>query len=92
MGLIEIAASIATALLVGVLTRGAWRTYLLLALSVFAVYWLQPAIPLRSFDFWLPSITLALVILTWFITSQPETWRASQNVIALGIIVGIATL
>lgn len=92
MGLIEIAASAAAALVVGALTRGAWRTYLLLSLSVFAVYWFQPAIPLRSFDFWLPSITLALVILTWFITAKSDTWRASQNLIALGMIAGIATL
>lgn len=92
MGLLEITASIAAALLVGALTRGAWRTYLLLTISVFAVYWFQPAIPLRSFDFWLPSITLALVILTWWITSKPEAWRARPNFIALGVIVTIATL
>ncbi len=92
MGLVEIGASIAAALLVGALTRGAWRTYLLLGLSVLGIYWLQPAIPLRSFDFWLPCFTLALVILTWFITSQPGAWRTRSNVIALGIMVGLATL
>ena len=92
MGLLEIAVSIAAALLVGVLTQGAWRTYLLLALSVFAVYWFQPAVPLRSFDFWFPSITLALVLLTWFITSKSEMWRARQNFIALAIIAGVVTL
>lgn len=92
MGLIEIGASIAAALLVGALTRGALRTYLLLALSVLAVYWFQPAVPLRSFDFWLPSLTLALVILTWFITSQTDAWRSRQNLIALLVIAGIATL
>ena len=92
MGLLEIGASLAVALLVGALTRGAWRTYLLLGLSVLAVYWFQPAVPLRSFDFWLPSLTLALVILTWFITSQPGAWRAHSNLVALFIIVGIATL
>ena len=92
MGLLEIGASIAAALLVGALTRGAWRTYLLLGLSVLAVYWFQPAVPLRSFDFWLPSLTLALVILTWFITSQPGAWRARPNLIALSIIAGLATL
>ncbi len=91
MGLIEIAASISAALLVGVLARGPWRMYLLLALSVFAVYWFQPAIPLRSFDFWLPSLTLALVLLTWSVTSQPGAWRARQNLIALLVILGMAT-
>jgi alginate O-acetyltransferase complex protein AlgI len=92
MGLVEIAASFAAALLTGALTRGALRTYLLLALSVLAVYWFQPALPLRFFDFWLPSITLALVILTWFITSRPESWKTHQNALALGIIAGTATL
>src|SRR5215216_2934456 len=92
MGLIEIGVSITAALLVGILTRGVWRTYLLLGLSVLAVYWFQPAIPLRSFDFWLPTLTLALVILTWFITSQSGAWRGRSNIIALSIIVGLATL
>ena len=91
MGLVEIGASIAAALLVGALTRGAWRMYLLLGLSVLAVYWFQPAVPLRSFDFWLPSLTLALVILTWFITSQPGAWRGRSNIIALLIILGITS-
>src|SRR5215207_4474338 len=92
MGLIQIGVSILTALLVGALTRGAQRTYFLLASSTIAVYWFQPALPLRSFDFWLPSLTLALVILTWFITSQPGVWRERFNLTALFIIVGFGTL
>ncbi|HEX2989289.1 MAG TPA: hypothetical protein VHO49_01365, partial [Anaerolineales bacterium] len=91
MGLVEIAASFAAALLTGALTRGALRTYLLLALSVLAVYRFQPALSLRFFDFWLPSLTLAFVILTWFLTSRPESWKARQNALALVIIVGITT-
>ena len=92
MGLTQIAASILAALLVGAVTRGAWRTYSLLVLSVLAVYWFQPAIPLRSFDFWLPSLSLTLVILIWFITSQAGAWKSRQNLIGLSIIIGIATL
>lgn len=92
MVLIEIAASFAAALLVGVLARGAWRTISMFLLSILAVYWFQPAIPLRSFDFWLPSLTLAFVVLTWFITSRPEMWRRRQNISALLLIVGIVTL
>ena len=97
MGLLQIGVSVLAALLVGAGTgvsvaRGAMRAYLLLALSVLAVYWFQPAIPLRSFDFWLPSISLALVVLTWFVTSQPEAWRARQNLSGLLIIVGLVTV
>jgi len=89
MGLTQIGVSILAALLVGSLTRGAPRVYFLLALSVLAVYWFQPVVPLRSFDFWIPSLSLALVTLTWFITSQTGAWRARQNLIGLSIIVGL---
>lgn len=92
MGLTQIAASILTSILVGALTRGARRTYSLLALSALAVYWFQPALPLRSFDFWLPTLSLAFVVLTWLLTSQPGAWKARQNVTGLLIIVGIVTL
>ena len=92
MGLIQIGASILTALLIGALTRGALRTYLLLAASVLAVYWFQPALPLRSFDFWLPSLSLALTLLTWFVISPPGAWRLPQNLIGLSIVIGLGTL
>jgi len=95
MGLVQIGASVLVALLVGVLTRAGrstLRTYLLLALSVLAVYWFQPILPLRSFDYWLPSLSLALVLLTWFITSQPSAWRAPQNLNGLLMIVGLVTI
>ena len=92
MGLTQIAASILTSILVAVLTRGTRRTYSLLLLSVLAIYWFQPVVPLRSFDFWLPSMSLALVILTWLITSAPGTWKLKQNVIGLLSIIGAVTL
>jgi hypothetical protein len=77
MGLVQIGASIFASLLTGALTRFAQnaraaRTHLLLAFSVLAVYWFQPLVPLRFFDFWLPSLTLTLVLLTWF-TAQPNS-------------------
>jgi alginate O-acetyltransferase complex protein AlgI len=88
MGLIQIGVSVLAALLVGSLTRGAVRTYLLLFLSVLAIYWFQPALPFRSFDFWIPSISLFFVILTWCITSQAGAWKVRQNLIGLFIIIG----
>ena len=95
MGLLQIGASVLAALLVGVLAggvRSTLRTYLLLVLSVLAVHWFQPAVPLRSFDFWLPSLSLALILLTWFITSQSDARRARPNLNGLLIIVGLLTI
>jgi D-alanyl-lipoteichoic acid acyltransferase DltB (MBOAT superfamily) len=92
MGLTQIAASILTSILVGALTRGTRRTYSLLALSVLAIYWFQPVVPLRYFDFWFPSFSIAFVIITWLITSIPGAWKAKQNLIGLSIVIGIVTL
>lgn len=92
MGLLQTGTSVLAALLVGLLRRGAWRTYVLLALSVLAVYWFQPILPLRSFDFWLPSLSLALVVLTWYITSEAGVWRADQNLKGLIVILGLGTI
>jgi len=92
MGPTQIAASILTSILVGALTRGTRRTYSLLALSVLAVYWFQPVIPLRYFDFWFPSLSIAFVIITWLITSASGAWKARHNIIGLLIIVGVVTL
>ena len=97
MGLLQVGVSILTSLLIGALTRfarlgAAARTYLLLIASVLAVYWFQPLLPLRSFDFWLPSLTLALVLLVWLQVSRPgetSSWRAPHNRAALLIIVGL---
>ncbi len=92
MGLIQIGASILTALLIGALTRGTLRTYLLLASSVLAVYWFQPALPLRSFDFWLSSFSLIFTILTWLVVSPAGMWRLRQNLTGLSIILALVTL
>ena len=95
MGFTQIGVSILAALLVGALTRAArsaTRVFSLFVLSILALYWFQPAVPLRSFDFWIPSLSLVLVLLTWFITSPTGAWKLRYNLIGLSIIIGIATL
>ncbi len=92
MGLTQIFVSILTALLVGAWTRGTARTLLLLALSVLAVFWFQPAVPLRSFDFWIPSLSILFVVSVWFITSQAGAWRARQNIVGVAVIAGMMIL
>ncbi len=92
MGLTQIFASLLTILLVAILTRGTSRVLSLLALSVLAVFWFQPAVPLRSFDFWISSLTILLVVAVWFITSQTGAWKSRQNLIGLGVIAGAITL
>lgn len=92
MGLLQIGISSLAAVLAGRFTHGSLRTYALFVLSVLAVYWFQPLVPLRSFDFWLPSISLALVILVWLVVAPDVSWRAPRNLGGLGIIFGLVTI
>jgi alginate O-acetyltransferase complex protein AlgI len=54
--------------LVGWLARARWREWLLLCLSLVALYALQPATPIRYLDFWLPTASLGLTVLIWVVT------------------------
>jgi D-alanyl-lipoteichoic acid acyltransferase DltB (MBOAT superfamily) len=66
--------------------RNHGRGWLLLTSSVLAVYWLQPATPLRYFDFWFPTASLVLAILVWAATRLPGS-RARREPVVTGLVV-----
>ncbi len=70
----------------GLVVPAKWRGWALLAASVVAIYWLQPAIPVRPVDFVLPTATLVLAVAGWLITRQ-EPNPEQDNRLALGLIV-----
>lgn len=45
-----------------------WRGWMILISSVVALYWMQPSTPLRNWDFWLPTLSVILVVWVWFVT------------------------
>lgn len=61
----------AAAILSGTVLRGRWRGWLILIMSLLAVFWLQPGTPIRQLDFWFPVATIALTVLVWLFV-QPE--------------------
>ncbi len=69
--------SILITLLCSLANGHGWRTYLFMGVSVLAVYALQPALPIRFLDFWLPTATLALAVFGWGLTAPAEqrVWR-----------------
>lgn len=69
----------------------ALRKPLLLILSTGVIFWLQPALPIRGLDFWLPLATLALVGLGWLLTSKPEE-RNSRASLVTGALVAAVVL
>lgn len=56
------------AALLGALAGNRWRGWLMLGVSVVAIYWLGSVSPIRTLDFWLPTATLALTALVWAAT------------------------
>jgi D-alanyl-lipoteichoic acid acyltransferase DltB (MBOAT superfamily) len=59
-------------LLFASLLRARWRAWSLLAGCVVAVYWLQPALPIRFSDYILPTLTIGLAVVGWWFTRRPD--------------------
>jgi D-alanyl-lipoteichoic acid acyltransferase DltB (MBOAT superfamily) len=96
MGLTHILVFLAAILLARLLFRPGWYArawgWLLLGGSALAVFWMQPAVPIRNFDFYFPTATLILVTLCWAITAPAETRRARENWAAGGVLAGIVLI
>jgi alginate O-acetyltransferase complex protein AlgI len=80
----------AAALALGLLPK--YRNWLLLLASILVVYILQPALPIRGLDYWLPTLTLALTTLVWAITRDKKEPLNRADLIAAGMVGGVALL
>lgn len=83
------------ALIIGAVSNRSARRWLMLIASVVAVYWLQPTLPIRRLDFWLPTATLVLTVLVWAATHPPDTdapLDQRETLVAGGIIGGTVLL
>jgi alginate O-acetyltransferase complex protein AlgI len=78
--------------ILGLAVWNRWRIFCLLAVSELAIFALQPALPVRNLDFWLPTATLALTVTAWILTtpSQQRHWR--EQIPALVTLAGILFL
>jgi alginate O-acetyltransferase complex protein AlgI len=83
-------AAIALRLLPGERARG----WVLLAACGLAVYLLQPSMPIRYLDFWLPTATLGLVLFGWVVTTPAQARRTRENLLAglllAALVLGVA--
>ena len=79
----------AAALLFGWIFKERWRGWLMLIGSLLALYWLQPATPIRHLDFWLPTASLALTVLVWAITRPPAADDLRPTLISAGLITAL---
>lgn len=81
----------ASALLVGVIVSGRERGWVLLVGSIFAIYWMQPASPIRNLDFWLPTATIAVAVIGWAGTRSKGVERSGDN-LKTGILIASIVL
>jgi len=94
MSLYNILVFIAAAILIRLAVPISGRKWALFVSSILAIYWMQPSTPIRYLDFWLPTATLALAVLSWAITNpqgngiQKESWLA--GLILVGSVLLIA--
>jgi len=88
VSLLPILILIGITLAIGVLARGRWRLWSLLITSLIAIYWLQPGLPVRHMDFWLPTTSIALVVIVWVVTALKENLAIRTNLIT-GLVIAL---
>jgi len=76
-------------LAVGWLKQPRGRGLLLLGASLLAIFWLQPATPIRNLDFWFPTTSIFFTILVWMITREKASHQASGWLLQVTPVVGI---
>lgn len=92
MTLAHIAVFVWLALFAGLLIPARLRGWLVLAVSVIAVYWLQPPLPIRYLDFALPTATLLLTAAVWWLTRPPGRGISRDDGLTLALIVATILL
>jgi alginate O-acetyltransferase complex protein AlgI len=58
------------------------RGFFLFTFSILAVYALQPSLPIRFLDFWLPTAALLLAFALWMAYTPREALKTSENFLA----------
>lgn len=92
MSLLEILILVLIALTIRMILPGKWRMWGMLVASIFAIFWLQPALPIRNMDFWFPTATLALIVLSWGLTADRGQLKIRQNLWAAVLSAGTVLL
>jgi len=64
-------------------TSSRWRRWSLFVISLVSVYWLQPAVSLRQFDFWFPTASIVLTVITWMVTRPSNREVNREDLTAL---------
>ncbi len=95
MDLIHITIFTGLALVYNLIPSGRWRAWALTVTSLMAIYWLQPDLPVRWLDFFLPTITIMLAVIGWLYTRQKpddEPMLSREDWVTLSVALGLILL
>jgi D-alanyl-lipoteichoic acid acyltransferase DltB (MBOAT superfamily) len=89
MSLNNILIALGISLVIGLVFRGRGRVYAMAAVSVAALYWLQPSLRIRGYEIWLPSLVMGIIVLSWGLVSGPEELARRENWVSGLALVGL---
>ncbi len=93
MALTQIFILIAVALLIRLASGfGIARGRLLMVASIVAIFWLQPAVPIRFLGFWLPVATIFITVFTWLLTAEKEQKLARETQVTAAWLIAVIAL
>jgi len=83
MTLTHIAIFILLALVTRMLRNRSVFIWLMLVASLLFIFWLQPVSTIRSLEFWMPALLIAIITIVWGIVSPKESLQRKENRITL---------
>jgi alginate O-acetyltransferase complex protein AlgI len=91
----HIAAFIIVGLIYLLVLPSQWRKWALLVGSIIAIYWLQPTLNIRWLDYSLPTATIGIAVVCWFVTRQTteinrEDWQILVVIVAIALLLTIS--
>ena len=89
LSLSAIAVFAGLALLYSLLVPANGRKWAIFIASIILIYWLQADIFVRWLDFFLPTLTLSITVLSWYLTRPYKQTITREDLIALTLIVGV---
>ena len=85
LNLATIGVLVGIAILYALIVPVKWRNWILFTLSILFVYVLQPDIFVRWLDFFLPTLTISIVVATWYLTRHNEQGIKREDIFAFGV-------